>query len=491
MKIKNNLIAITMIVMLLLSGFAIAPAVNSTTKSNNLSKLTMPYVERSMSWYSPIYGNNVITEGFEDGVMPPPDGWYTNDGNTVQPWSIVNATIYPDFVHSGEYAAWINYDSNNLSDNWLVTSDINLSGYVAVTLKFWAGSDTEYPGATMELHILGDGFDNMIWDMIEDETWETFGYRELTFNLSSYIGQTINISWHYVGLDGESFGLDDISVTTEVPNQPPVANYTYKLNDLDVIFTSTSSDPDGNIANWTWNFDDGTPLIFNPNPQHTYVDERIYNVTLTVEDNDGAPNNITKKINVANNPPVARFTPTVNGINVRFDASSSSDLNGTIVKYFWEFGDGTNGPGKIIGHTYEKEYMTYKVNLTVTDRVGAINTTSQYITTGDTTKPTIKIDKPMKALYIKDKFVRRLFIRPTLIIGDITIMVNASDSGSGLKYVQLWVGKNLKENKTTGMFNYTWKKDRLRLIHLFQIKVVAYDKEGNQAESKMIVRKIL
>jgi PKD repeat protein len=678
MKMKKNIFATVLTGMMLLSIYATAA----------IGQINDPYKT-----------DDQIFEGFEDGVMPPPDGWYTNDGNTVQPWAIVNATIYPDFVHSGEYAAWINYDSNNPSDNWLVTSDINLSGNVAATLKFWAESDTEFPGATMELHIRGDGFDHIIWDMIQDENWTTFEYRELTFDLSSYVGKTINISWRYIGLDGESFGLDDISVslsnsneevtiyiedespannsmginisqstvsvnidailviisghegsltpipfnwtiegnyvnanganndtagtkianlitplpystqivwyvnviangvkenkvfyftTQSPPNQPtifgtpepisgsidqprafnwsipindpegdtfnwtiqcsngqqtgaidatngtkllslsnlnylttyyvwvnatdrgngsttraiynfktlenkkPVVIFTYVVQDNTVLFDSSSSyDPEGEpIANWTWDFNDGS-ISYEQNPTHVYAVDGIYNVALTIRDDAGATNSTMKMVNAINNPPVARFTPTVDGKNVRFDASSSSDLNGTIVKYFWEFGDGTNGTGKIVDHTYEKDYILYKVNLTVTDSAGAINTTSQYITIEDATKPTIKIDKPLRALYIRDKFVRRLFIRPALIIGDITITVNASDSGSGLKYVQLWIGKDLKENKTTGLFNYTWKKDRLRLIHLFKIKVVAYDKEGNSATKTMIVKKYL
>jgi PKD repeat protein len=495
MKIKNSLIAITMIVMLLLSSFAIAPAVNSTTKSNKLSKLTMQYVERSMSWYSPIYGNNIITEGFEDGIMPPPGGWYTLDGNAVEPWFIVDDLSY---VHSGNYAAAINFDSLSQSDNWLVSPNINLTGYVKANLTFWAASDTMYPNATMELHIRGDGFDYIIWDMIQDENWTTFEYRELTFNLSTYLDQTINISWRYVGLDGESFLLDDILIdlTTEgPPNQPPVANFTYTINDLMVSFTSTATDPDGNIGNWTWNFDDGTPVSYESNPQHNYVDERIYNVTLTVKDNYGAPNSITKNINVINNPPVADFSSSVDGTEVFFNPTSSYDINGTIVSYKWDFGDESNVTfpnNRTVRHTFVQDYKTYHVILVVTDSGGKSDTFSQDVTINDTTMPTIKIVKPVKALYIKNKVIRQFLFRMALIIGIINIEVNVSDvNGSGINYVQLWINKDLVVNQTSGLINFTWKRDRFRLIHIFKIKVVAYDKAGNQAETKMIVRKIL
>ena len=155
----------------------------------------------------------LLDEGFEDGIMPP-TGWYTDELNLVTPWTIVDAVTYPDFVHTGDYAGWINYDTPNPSDNWLVSPDLDLTGYDSVSLVFWAESDTNWPTATMELHIRGDGFDDLLWDMIADETWADFIYREMTFDLSDYIDQTINISWRYVGQDGNSFGLDDITVTT-------------------------------------------------------------------------------------------------------------------------------------------------------------------------------------------------------------------------------------------------------------------------------------
>jgi PKD repeat protein len=283
--------------------------------------------------------------------------------------------------------------------------------------------------------------------------------------------------------------------TTKPLNNPPVANYTYELNDLNVTFTSTSSDPDGNIVNWTWNFDDGTPLSFKPNPQHTYVDERIYNVTLTVKDNECASNSITKKINVTNNPPVADFVYALVGgsKHVRFDASNSSDINGTIVSYFWEFGDGKNSTDVIVGHDYERDYTTYKVNLTVTDGAGLTNTISKNVTIGDVTSPTIKITKPAKkTIYTNNQIKRQRLFGVSIVIGDITIEVDAKDNnGSGIAKVEFYVNGVLKGNDTTAPYTYNLTKYRiLRFFHMQIIKVVAYDKAGNRATDRMVVRKL-
>ena len=85
---------------------------------------------------------------------------------------------------------------------------------------------------------------------------------------------------------------------------------------------------------------------------------------------------------VENQLPIANFTyspekPIVNQ-SITFNASTSYDPDGTIVKYEWSFGEGTNGIGKIVTHSYSSA-GDYSVNLTVTDDDGATNTTSKLI----------------------------------------------------------------------------------------------------------------
>ena len=78
-------------------------------------------------------------------------------------------------------------------------------------------------------------------------------------------------------------------------------------------------------------------------------------------------------------PPIALFTSVCGGLACSFDGSSSSDPDGTIASYAWNFGDGTSGSGSAVGHTYTAA-GTYTVTLLITDNSGATGTRSESVT---------------------------------------------------------------------------------------------------------------
>lgn len=85
---------------------------------------------------------------------------------------------------------------------------------------------------------------------------------------------------------------------------------------------------------------------------------------------------------VPNTPPTASFTATPNGLQVALDAAASSDPDGTIASYAWDFGDGTTGTGVSASRSYAAAGR-YAVALTVTDDGGAVATTTQAVTVAD------------------------------------------------------------------------------------------------------------
>jgi chitinase len=81
----------------------------------------------------------------------------------------------------------------------------------------------------------------------------------------------------------------------------------------------------------------------------------------------------------SNQPPKAVFSPPITssdvGEAVSFSAAGSTDPDGYIVKYEWDFGDGTTGEGVNVTHVYDAP-GNYKVTLKVTDNEGATSTTA-------------------------------------------------------------------------------------------------------------------
>jgi len=111
----------------------------------------------------------------------------------------------------------------------------------------------------------------------------------------------------------------------------------------------------------------------------------IYEVTLTVIDNNGTSDMATTTVTISDSPfnqdPVANvggsYSGNVNNI-VSFNGSSSYDNDGTISSYSWDFGDGDTGIGQTTTHIYTSE-GSYTVTLTVTDNDGATDTTSNTV----------------------------------------------------------------------------------------------------------------
>jgi len=163
-------------------------------------------------------------------------------------------------------------------------------------------------------------------------------------------------------------------------NQAPIAAFTSTANNLAASLDgSGSSDPDGTVAAYAWNFGDGSTGT-GATAQHTYRAAGTYQVTLTVTDDKGATGAVTNSVTVAaNQPPTAVFTSSVTDLSASFSAASSTDADGTIASYAWDFGDGTTGTGASAQHSYAVA-GTFPITLTVTDDDGATDSATGSVT---------------------------------------------------------------------------------------------------------------
>jgi len=487
---RKNVIAISIVGMLLLASFMIAPAVVADD------------------------GNTIYVD--DDNISGPWNGTQEYPYQYIQ--DAVNAAENADtvFVYNGTYYENVvinksialvgeNKDSTIINGS----SDVNVPEH-AVTLN------TDYCGVWGFTLIGGDSwtFDSGIW---VDSDYNLIDDCKLSYSGGS--GLYLNGSHNFIldNVIGENKGYGIVTYYTNISNNT-IAGNTIISNEFDGLafwmWETCARDNSiyhnnfiNNLRNNTWDegnntWDNGYPSGGNYYSDFDEPSEGAYD-----NNSDGivdTPYNISDGKNqdryplilpFGENPPVAGFAYIVDETTVSF-ISSSYDRDGSI-DYYWDFGDGKNSTYPNPEHGYSEDYKTYIVNLTVTDNDGKTDTISKSVTTNDTTNPTIKIVKPERAFYMGDKKIRRLFLRMAFVIGDITVEVNASDdSGSGIARVEFYVNGVLKNTTTTSnnsIYSWTWEKDRLiRFIHVQVLKVVAYDNAGHSATTdNMLVRKIL
>ncbi|MEO6002400.1 MAG: PKD domain-containing protein [Opitutus sp.] len=211
--------------------------------------------------------------------------------------------------------------------------------------------------------------------------------------VAASISTTVAASTYFLRVSGVGLGdplttgyssygsIGNYIITGTVPSpgtkQPPVAIISPSTLSgtapLTITFSGqSSSDSDGLIASYQWNFGNGTGAT-GIAAGNTYMSAGTYTVTLTVIDNDGLSGMATATITVAAAPnidPVAvassdRSSGTA-PVTVAFSSAGSTDSDGTIVSYAWDFGDGTSSSLASPAKTYTAA-GTYTVRLTVTD----------------------------------------------------------------------------------------------------------------------------
>ena len=253
------------------------------------------------------YASVPYSTGFESGY----DANWSTQGSTS--YSRIQLTT-ANTPHSGSYHLTMDVTTNgnyNTNEAWM---GLNLSGQSQVDLSFWWKDFSDETHAADGVYFSDDGGANFV--KVQDlnggsytnNSWSQFNLD--VDQLASANG--LNLSGTFVvkfqqydnySITTDGMAFDDISVTGGAANVAPTANangpYT-GTEGIAVSFSSAgSSDSDGTISSYAWNFGDGGTST-SANPTHTYASAGSYTATLTVTDNGGLTD--SDNANVTINP---------------------------------------------------------------------------------------------------------------------------------------------------------------------------------------------
>lgn len=178
-----------------------------------------------------------------------------------------------------------------------------------------------------------------------------------------------------------SFAIEMANPRADSSNVAPTAKFSSVCDSYTCDYNSnTSSDSDGQIVSYLWNFGDGG-ISTSANPAHTYSSSGLFSVVLTVTDNQGASGRRIHNVDVPGDvidPPVLSIDYSCNQLSCNFD-SSAADSDTPIVSYQWNFGDGNSSSASAPSYTYAQA-GTYTVSLTITDQQGLTETAAITVT---------------------------------------------------------------------------------------------------------------
>ncbi len=245
-----------------------------------------------------------------------------------------------------------------------------------------AGDDqTVLVGETVRFDGSGSTGNNLTysWDFGTDATPSTGRGATPTCTYSTTGEKTVTLTVTDVTGSERPQDSDEVTITVhDAPIADAGSDQTVLVGETVSFDGSGSSDPDGGNLTYSWEFgaDADPETAEGVMPFCIYSARGAKTVILTVTDDEGATASDTVTINVYN-PPVAdagnNQTVAV-GTEVSFDGSGSSDPDGGVLTYSWEFGDAEDptaiGSEVTASHTYST-IGDKTVTLTVTDDEGA------------------------------------------------------------------------------------------------------------------------
>jgi len=246
---------------------------------------------------------------------------------------------------------------------------------------------------------------------------------------------------------------DEESVTVAIFSSSDSYRHEIVGTDEETYGLDIASIEDGDATTFT-----ATEIPTSPNVTHEYT------VNWTVLSQGGAGVTLKKdedgdgefEETITIHPPIANFTYTPENPliskTISFDASNSTDPDGNITSYKWNFGDETNGTGDTTSHSYSSA-GNYTITLTVRDDDGATTSTYKVITVSDSEKFIFDTDSPA------NPYPSIMGNHTGTITPNVTIVVSTlytypcAGTGGHTEYARIWNNSGL--NATANWSGYT------------------------------------
>ncbi len=317
-----------------------------------------------------VTANEGVTVHFDGTGSSDPDGDVLSYSWTFGDGSAPDTGSQPSHIYGDEGTYTITLTVSDGSLTAVATTTATITNVAPATGSFTdPGTDTWT--ATVDY---GDGSGVQPLTL----TAKTFGLSHVYGGVGS--GPfTVTVT---VADDDSAAGTAHASVTVKV-NHPPVANAGPAVSGFEgtaVQFDGTgSSDPDGDVLTYSWNFGDGSAPATDARPSHTYADEGSYTVTLVVSDGALTSSAVTSAA-IANVAPVVSAIPDASLVGVgNYTASGSfTDPGADTWTATVDYGDGSgvqplalSGKTFTLGHSYQAG-GTFTLTVSVADDDGAV-----------------------------------------------------------------------------------------------------------------------
>ncbi len=195
-----------------------------------------------------------------------------------------------------------------------------------------------------------------------------------------------NAGNYYVSLIvTNSQGCEDTETHSVQINHGPLVDFEYSYPNClgdSIHFTDLTNTYGGvPITSWFWDFGDGNTST-EQNPGHIYTSSGTYNVSLTVNDASNCPDYLVKPVYVSPLP-MAHFEHTITGCDTVHFTDLSTDIDTTIVAWYWNFDDPASGYNNISTNQHPVHVFhnagDYDVSLIVTNALGCQDTVNQTV----------------------------------------------------------------------------------------------------------------